>query len=220
MPRRLRRAIRDRDRVYRLSGLVEVDDTLVGGRRAGKRGRGAKGKTPLLLAVENQGRTVGFAAAVVLPDELNQEAVHAFARHHLTDDVITRSDALPALASLAERHTHHAHVTPPEQATAWLPKVHLIIANLKRFILGILNARCTSARVRTRWLAKADSRLKTRRYSVIARARYYKPAARPNQLTVDADNTRLKHLTIVLTLMRPTRASLFGCFSDPHARRS
>lgn len=136
MLRRLRRAMADRDSVYRLSGLIEVDDALVGGRRPGKRGRGAEGRVPVLLAVENRGRAAGFAAAEVLSDGLNHTTVRAFAQRHLGRVATARSDALPALNSLAERHTHDARVTPPEQAMEWLPKVHLIIANLKRFLLG------------------------------------------------------------------------------------
>lgn len=32
--------------IYRLSNLIELDDTVVGGKRSGKRGRGAEGKAP------------------------------------------------------------------------------------------------------------------------------------------------------------------------------
>lgn len=134
--RLLRRAMRDRDRSYWLSGLVEVDDALVGGRRPGKRGRGAEGKTAVLLAVENRGKAAGFLAAEALAQGLNQAAVRDFAHRHLALDVDIRSDALPALSSLGEQRVHDARVTPAEQAGQWLPKVHLIIANLKRFLLG------------------------------------------------------------------------------------
>ena len=37
----------------RLSGTVEVDKTYIGGKRQGKRGRGAAGKSLLLIAVED-----------------------------------------------------------------------------------------------------------------------------------------------------------------------
>lgn len=134
--RLLRSAMHDRDRSYWLSGLVEVDDALIGGRRPGKRGRGAEGKTPVLLAVENRGQATGFIAAKVLPKGLNQTAVRAFAERALAPDVTIRSDALPALISLGDARAHEARVTPPELAGQWLPKVHLIIANLKHFLLG------------------------------------------------------------------------------------
>lgn len=48
-------------------------------------------------------------------------------------------DALATLGSLAERHNHTPRVTPPDQANEWPPKVHLVIANLKRFILGTVH---------------------------------------------------------------------------------
>lgn len=38
-----------------LRGTVEVDDTYIGGKRHGKRGRGAEGKTPVLGMVEREG---------------------------------------------------------------------------------------------------------------------------------------------------------------------
>lgn len=38
-----------------LDGTVEVDETYIGGKRPGKRGRGAAGKTPIVGAVQRQG---------------------------------------------------------------------------------------------------------------------------------------------------------------------
>lgn len=152
MLRCLRRAMADRDSVYRLSGLIEVDDALIGGRRSGKAGRGAEGKTPVILAVENHGQAAGFAAAEVCTDGLNKAAVRGFARRHVHHAATARSDALHALRCLGEQHTHEARVTPAEQATEWLPKVHLIIANLKRFVLGTFHG--VSARFLAEYVAE------------------------------------------------------------------
>lgn len=136
MLRLLRRAMHDRDRCYRLSGLIEVDDAFLGGRRPGKRGRGAAGKTAVLLAVERRGKAAGYLAAQVLSGGVKQAAVREFARYHVASAGRLRSDALPALAGLGEHHAHEPRTTPPELASHWLPKVHLMIANLKRFVLG------------------------------------------------------------------------------------
>ena len=38
-----------RDSLYRLKNLIEMDDAVVGGKRPGKRGRGAKGKKPIIV---------------------------------------------------------------------------------------------------------------------------------------------------------------------------
>jgi len=47
-----------------LSGCVEADETYIGGKRHGKRGRGAEGKTPVFGMVERGGSVV----ASVVPD--------------------------------------------------------------------------------------------------------------------------------------------------------
>lgn len=39
----------------RLSGMIEVDETYVGGKKPGKRGRGAAGKALVGIAVEDKG---------------------------------------------------------------------------------------------------------------------------------------------------------------------
>jgi transposase-like protein len=49
---KLRRAMRRRDEGYVLQGLVEVDETYVGGKAEGPRGRGANKKTPVAVALE------------------------------------------------------------------------------------------------------------------------------------------------------------------------
>ncbi len=59
---KLRVAMGHRDSLCRLSGIIEIDDALVGGKRKGKRGRGAAGKTPVLVAVESKGKGAGFIA--------------------------------------------------------------------------------------------------------------------------------------------------------------
>jgi transposase-like protein len=43
----------------RLSGTIEVDETYVGGPRPGKRGRGAEGKSLVVIAVEDKGKAMG-----------------------------------------------------------------------------------------------------------------------------------------------------------------
>src|ERR1019366_6280790 len=43
----------------KLSGVVEVDETLVGGKKQGKRGRGAEGKSLVVIAVEIVGKKTG-----------------------------------------------------------------------------------------------------------------------------------------------------------------
>ena len=85
MLRKLRRAMGGRDRRDKLSEVVQVDDTLVGGQRPGKRGRGADGKRPVLLAVERCGHGAGYLA-VQTGTHLDHTHVRDFSRRLTTSD--------------------------------------------------------------------------------------------------------------------------------------
>jgi len=102
MLRHMRRAMGDRDRLYRVEGLVELDDAFVGGRRSGgKSGRGAEGKTPILVAVENQGKKAGFIAIETKP-LVSADRIREFARRRLRPKQPSRTDGSLALRVLGE----------------------------------------------------------------------------------------------------------------------
>lgn len=136
MLRKLRTAMAHRDSVYRLiEELVEMDDTYIGGQRPGKRGRGAAGKKPVLVAVERKDKGSGFIAMKAV-DTLSKETVKDFLKYHIQEGHHIRTDALPALNIIEEDHIHEKQKTPPHKAAEWLPKVHIIIGNLKSFLNG------------------------------------------------------------------------------------
>ncbi len=135
MLRKLRVAMGHRDSLYRLDKFIELDDALVGGARSGKRGRGAEGKRAVLVACEDKGQRAGFMAIEAV-EHVDKASVREFAARHLNRGQTVITDALPALGSLSEHHEHIPEVTPPELADVWLPWVHVVIANLKRFLLG------------------------------------------------------------------------------------
>ena len=135
MLKKIRTAMSHRDSIYRLKNLIEFDDTYVGGKRSGKRGRGAEGKKPVLVAVENRGKGAGFAAMKAV-DTVSKKTVREFLLYHLVDGQNVRTDAFPALNAVAEKHTHEKKVTPAKKASEWLPLVHIIIGNMKKYING------------------------------------------------------------------------------------
>lgn len=135
MLRKIRKAMAHRDSIYRLSNLIELDDTVVGGKRSGKRGRGARGKQPVLVAVETRDRGAGFVAMQAV-ESVCKEAVGSFLTRHLRAGQTVKTDAFPALNVVAQQHKHRKKVTPPEEANVWLPLVHIMIGNMKKFING------------------------------------------------------------------------------------
>jgi len=135
MLRALRTAMAERDTHYRLTALVEVDDAYIGANKTGKAGRGG-GRTPVLVAIEKteEGKP-GFVAIEAL-DSLAKPQIVDFAKRRLQPASVCHTDAFPSLSGLAVQATHIAKITSPEEADEWLPWVHVLIANLKRFLLG------------------------------------------------------------------------------------
>ena len=52
----------------RLSGDIEVDETLIGGRKSGKRGRGAEGKSLVVIAIELMNKGTGRVRMSIIPN--------------------------------------------------------------------------------------------------------------------------------------------------------
>ena len=135
MLKKIRIAMADRDSVYKLQNLIELDDAYVGGKRTGKRGRGAAGKKPILVAVEDRKKYAGFMAIEAV-DTISKETVRKFLQKHLNKGQTIRADAFPALNPVGEQHDHQKKVVLPEEASEWLPLVHVVIGNLKKFLNG------------------------------------------------------------------------------------
>ena len=133
--KKLRKAMGHKDSLYFLQGLIEVDDAFVGGKRSGKRGRGAEGKTPVLIACESKDKQAGYIAMKAVRN-INQETVKNFIKKAILKGQNVRSDAFPALNIINETQQHEARVTPANKVDEWLPWVHVAIGNLKTFLLG------------------------------------------------------------------------------------
>lgn len=135
MLRKLRIAMGDQNSLYKLRGIIELDDAFVGGKRAGKRGRGAEGKTAILVACEHNHGKPGFIAMKAVAG-ITQDSVRQFAQQSIDPGQTVNTDAFAALKVLTEDHHHVAKVTPPEMASEWLPWVHVVISNFKSYLLG------------------------------------------------------------------------------------
>ena len=132
---KVRTAMGHRDSLYRLSGTIELDDAFIGGKHKGKRGRGAQGKTPVLIACENRQKKAGFIAMKAV-NAVNFNNVDDFVKHHLLAGQNVRTDAFRGLNIIDKTQQHEPRVTPSNKVDEWLPWVHIAIGNLKAFLLG------------------------------------------------------------------------------------
>ncbi|WP_419626926.1 IS1595 family transposase [Thiolapillus sp.] len=155
------------DRVLR--GRVEVDDAYLGGTRSGKRGRGAAGKRPFVIAVETRPDPEGGLPHPVyvrfdpLPD-FCQTTLARWAEQALDVDTLMVSDGLVGFLAAGAQVTHHQRVVVHPRKSSELDCFHWIntlLGNLKNSIRGT----CHGFKVRkyaARYLAEAQYRFNRR----------------------------------------------------------
>lgn len=133
----------------RLSGVVEVDETTIGGRnKKGKPGRSKDpNKTPVIVMTENRGKSgaggtgkgLGRTRAVVLPD-YGADTIKAILRENVEPDTKIVSDAYSSLVS-AMRDYEHTPINVKRSGTPahlLFPAVSRAQAQLKRWLAGTM----------------------------------------------------------------------------------
>ncbi len=135
---KLRRAMRDRTQRYTLHGLVEVDETYVGGRATGRRGRGAAKKTPVAVAVELDDQRKPRRIAMSVLAKVDGHSLKRFATQAIEQGSKLRTDGWGSYRSLAKAgYSHEAIKTGGgTRAVQTFPWLHTFIGNMKRMILG------------------------------------------------------------------------------------
>jgi len=124
---------------FPLSGVVEVDETYLGGSRHGNPGRGADNKALIAVAVERLDRSMG--RAYLQPVEAaTREELGAFVRGIIAPRSILKTDGFPSYKHLQGDYDHDPRpLKEPEDSIRLLPKVHLVITNLLCWLLGTYN---------------------------------------------------------------------------------
>jgi transposase-like protein len=130
---RLRRAMVRPGR-DRLQGVVQVDETYWGREQTGKRGRGAAGKTLILVAVEHTGRKLGRLRLRRIPDAAGETLVAAV-QELVTPGSTVETDGWGGYTGLSKAGYQH-QVVRAAASDDLLPQVHLVVALLKRWLLG------------------------------------------------------------------------------------
>ncbi|MDH3770613.1 MAG: IS1595 family transposase [Nitrospirota bacterium] len=120
----------------KLSGLVEMDETFIGGVRFGKRGRGAEGKMLVLIAVEDTGKGIGRIRLSTIPGATG-EAINNATFQMVDLGSTIRSDGWDGYKMLANVGYVHAPVTHALAASGdATPLAHRVASLLKRWWLG------------------------------------------------------------------------------------
>ncbi|MCP4184763.1 MAG: IS1595 family transposase [Hyphomicrobiales bacterium] len=120
----------------RLSGLVEMDETFIGGVRPGKRGRGADGKTIVLVAVENKDMQMGRIRLSTIPDTAS-EAIKNATLQMVDPGSTINTDGWDGYNMLSNYGYVHAPVTHAKSMSGdATPLAHHVISLLKRWWLG------------------------------------------------------------------------------------
>jgi len=138
MGHKIRKAMAHRDAYYRLAGLIEMDDTYFGSSKPGKRGRGAGGKSIVVVAVEVEGSKPRFATMRQV-GRLSAAEIQSTFTEHLQQDWVVRTDGWPAYGILNSAQGEHQPVVTGSgrNAVKLLPWVHTVIANVKGNIRGV-----------------------------------------------------------------------------------
>jgi len=120
----------------RLSGTVEVDETYIGGKRPGKRGRGAAGKSLVLIAVEDKVNHIGRIRLRRVLDA-GAESLMPAVQESVEPCSIVRTDGWSSYERLAS--TGYEHIIARHTADVGenlLPLVNRVAALLKRWLQG------------------------------------------------------------------------------------
>lgn len=138
---KLRRAMVRPDRDL-LSGVVELDETFVGGVSVGNPGASTD-KVPVQIAVERIGpHKLGRVRFAIATRPGSAELVE-FGRSAITPGSTIRTDGLRTLRQLGTLGYTHEYVTSynaPDRDEV-LPGVHLVASLLKRWLIGTLHYR-------------------------------------------------------------------------------
>lgn len=120
----------------RLSGIIEVDETYIGGNEEDVRGRKLVGKSLVAIAVEVNGQNLGRVRLRHIPDASGMSLVN-FVTDYIEKGSIVHTDGWKGYRELGNREFQHrvTHTAGDEKlAVNIFPHVHLVASLLKRWL--------------------------------------------------------------------------------------
>lgn len=123
----------------RLSGDIEVDETVIGGDEEDVRGRQTVSKALVVIAAQVDGRRIGRVRMRRIPDP-SSASLLSFIRDVIEPGSTVITDGWTGYAGLYEAGYHHQAKVQrgrgKDAPNRLLPRVHRVVALLKRWILG------------------------------------------------------------------------------------
>jgi transposase-like protein len=121
----------------KLSGTVEIDETLVGGKKSGKRGRGAEGKILVVIAIELVGKKMGRVRMETI-ESAGRVNLNQFVKNNIELESTVITDGWKGYTDIKKmKYKHEIQnkklILYKEDIT---PNVHKIASLLKRWLLG------------------------------------------------------------------------------------
>lgn len=119
-----------------LSGIVEVDETYIGGKKPGKKGRGAEGKSLVVIAVEINGSKIGRIRLRKIPDASSKSLNNAI------EETINKGSLIQTDGWNGYNHVnslgyiHEVIRQDSDVGNSLLPNCHLVASLLKRWLTG------------------------------------------------------------------------------------
>ena len=141
---KLLKAMMQREAGRVLTDRVEVDDAYLGGVRTGKRGRGAAGKAPMVIAVqtkvdEDSGKAHPWYVRLDALPDFRRETLIRWAEQTLDPETLMVSDGLDAFVAAGDLVNHHQRVVVGTRKSSQLDSFHWVntmLGNLKSSIQG------------------------------------------------------------------------------------
>jgi len=120
----------------RLSGTIQVDETYIGGEKPGKRGRGAEGKTMVLIAAQEDGKITGRIRLKQIADA-SGESLESAVQEMLEPGAIVKTDGWNGYNGLKSIGYRHRIVRKTaDVGENLLPLCHREAALIKRWLAG------------------------------------------------------------------------------------
>jgi transposase-like protein len=138
MRRKIVYALSRRDGELMLRGLVEMDESFIGGREQGTKGRQTERKTLVAIAVDHTAKGGCRHAHLQVVPDAGSVSLTTAAQQNIASSSTVITDGWPAYNALADQGYHHWPwvLETPEDASRVLPWAHIVVSNFKRWILN------------------------------------------------------------------------------------